>query len=185
MEYRVFFDNTKITSYVQDTNDTITYPADGIRFVRGTLAEVLDELIKNGINPSKLWKDGLISVLLPGSENPLQDISDHPSPPDGYSVVHRKAFAIGLGVVYYSDPDDKKFRYSIVVKHYDNQGNYIAAINDEFVSTEVDNSIQVDGVGEYDYFVAALNQGANLFDIQNQRIGIMDSNGWFGSSLYN
>ena len=79
---------------------------------------------------------------------------------------------------------DKKFRFSIVVRHFDDQGNYLTGTPDEFVSTEVDNSIQIDGVGEYDYFVAALNAGANLFDLQNQRISIMDSNGWFDSSLY-
>ncbi len=185
-KYIVFFDHEKVTSYTQYETGKLVFPAKNLRFVYGTIKQALGELIKNGINPSKLWKEGLTQPLTPGIENPEIHISNHPSEvlTGETTPIQRRAFVAGLGVVYYPNQSDKFFNFSVVIRHFDRTGEYLNTIHDEFINLRIDNSTQMKGGKNYDYYISLLKGGANLLTLQSNSINSMDSNGRFNASIY-
>lgn len=91
----------------------------------------------------------------------------------------------------YADYSDKQVIVSVRVDYLDNEGNLKESgeathyhvdliVNNENKVNERGEVVTQGGVwGEFDYYVAAINGGANFFDIQIQAIKGLDENGRF------
>jgi len=176
MEYRTVYTDKKVIESVPNDNFTVTGSLQ--KFMIDTIPETIIRLAGWGINVSFLWKNGLADRLLPSAVSPEVAISAHPL----NAEISRKVFVHSLTV----DQANSQFRLNVIVRHFDEDGNHLidGDYDDELASILIDNSKLVEGIGEFDYFVSLVNQGANLFQLQPIHIGIMDSNGRF-NDIYN
>lgn len=175
MKYRIVHNGEKVIECVEHSLNTVTSTPNENNFIIDTLDNAVEQLTGKGIDISFLWKNGIIDRITP--ENVEVDISDHPTEAN----VKRKVFIHSMPVLQ----NKKAFWLNIIVRHFDLNGNHIPETqDDEWFSTYVDNSTQVDGQGEFDYFRALVDAGTSIFYLQSAQIPTMDNNGRFGESLY-
>jgi hypothetical protein len=167
-------DRKVLTSIV---NDNTTVTTSNEKFIIDTIQSTIDKLSSWGIDVSYFWKHDLADHINPASGWEL-DISNHPS----NANVTRKAFVDKLAIDY----SENYFRINIIVRHFiDGVHQTDENYDDEYVSRIVDNSVLVDDgqggqIGEYDFFFQLVNAGTfTLFELQQARIPIMDSNNIF------
>lgn len=167
MNYRTVHDGTKVTAIVDDFNGSVT--ASSQKFIIGTIEECVRILSNDGIDISLFWKDGHINRIVPIVSE--VDISDKPN-----SSIKRKVFVYSMPI----NQVDKYLRFNLIVRHFDVNGNHVPQTQDDiFFTTLVNNDIEIDGVGEWDYFSQLVQAGVGLFDIQRDQIGVLDGNGRF------
>ncbi len=175
MEYRVIYNLNKIIDCVQNEQATETVTKfTNYRWIIDTLENSFNRLSSWGVDVSYFWKNDFIDRIVPSDITPEIDISDFPSDP----TIKRKVFVYGMSI----DQIKKQFRLNIVVRHFDVNGNHVTDVYDDgFYSSLATNGKLVGGVGEFDYFVGLINQGANMFQLQAANIPIIDSNGGFNN----
>jgi hypothetical protein len=175
MEYRTVYTDQKVLTTVVNDSDTVTSSLS--KFIIDTIPQTIARLAAWGVDISYFWKNDLSDRLLPSTVSPEIAISDHPT----LQEVKRKAFVWGMSI----DQVKKEFRLNLIIRHFDAEGNYTPEIvDDAFYSSLANNDkIIAPGVGEFDYFVILINQGANMFTLQETNIPILDGNGRF-NNLY-
>lgn len=171
MEFRTVYNSQKVIECVEHTEQNVTGSTS--KFIIDTIENTIIRLAAWGVNVSFFWKNNLAPRFEATSVSPLIDISNHPL----NSEITRKVIVHSLTI----NQAEESFRMNCIVKHFDAEGNHITDQNydDELSTILIDNSKLVDGVGEFDWFVGAINQGANLFQLQPAHIAIMDGNNRF------
>lgn len=173
MEHRIVHRNNKVIECVEHTDLNVT--GSTAKFVIDELPDAIEQLTGKGIDISFMWKNGKINRIAPQNEE--ISISDHPTA----AGIKRKVFIHSMPVLQ----NEKAFWLNIIIRHFDSEGNHIPGQHDDlWFSTKVDNTSQIEGVGEFDYFKNLVDSGASIFNLQLAQIPVMDANSRFGESLY-
>ncbi len=174
-QYRILYKNRKVESYIEDDGTSITYPANDSKAIQGTIEDAIDALVGKGVNFSSFWKDSLMSRFIP--QNGEVPISNHPLE----SSILRRVFIHSMPI----NQQEKFFWLNCIVRHFNTSNDHIISpYDDEMFSIKTDNSVLINGIGEYDYFKSLIDSGANMFQLQLAQIPIMDGLGRFGENIY-
>ena len=149
-------------------NESNVITETGQKFLVDELDTLIWQLSGMGVDVSKAWRERAIDRF---DNDDLVDISSLVE-----EGVSRKACPLSVSIDYPS----RRFRYNIIVKHYIS-GAYDNVFKDDvFVSRIVDNSADIEGVPEFDYFYNMLESKAiGMLELQRARIQVMDANGIF------
>ena len=157
-------------------NDTNVITTTGQEIIVGEIAEVVDMLSGKGVDFSFLWKNDLIPRLEPINGQ----INIDACPLD--SNYTRKVFVSNYNV----KQNQKGFWFNLIVRHFLENVHSFDPYDDIFVTTWVDNTTQIDGIPEYNYFIDLLRNDnlLGIEEIQAIRIPVMQQNGRFGLEIY-
>lgn len=164
MNYRTVYNDTEVLTSI--VNDDVTVTSSLEKFIIDTIDNTINRLESVGVDVSYFWKNGLASRFTP-VDNEIA-ISDHPLD----SSIKRKVFFKSMPVFQ----NDQYFLLNIIVRHFDSEDNHITdPYDDKLVSLRADNTVFINGVGEYDYFKSLQDAGASIFTLQEAQVPIMDS----------
>lgn len=157
-------------------NDSNEITTTGQAFAVGEADDLAIMFAGKGVDFSLLWRDGLIARAIPSGSQ--YDIDACPL----NTEYTRKVFVLNFNV----EQNNEGFWFNVVVRHFLQGAHTVDPYDDIFVTTWVDNSVLIDGVGEYDYFIGLLrdNNSLGIEEIEAIQIPNMEQNGRFGSEIY-
>ena len=171
MKHRIIYDQNKVIAAVEHSGNTVT--SSNENFIIDDPVNAINFLSNAGVDFSYLWKEGLVDRIVPTEEIA---ISDHPND----AGIARKVFVHSMPI----NQIDKFFWVNLIVRHFNSEDIHLNAPDDQMVTIKTDNSEQIEGVGEYDYYKNLIENGASIFDLQAAQIPIMDNLGRFGLQIY-